>query len=159
MGRLTPQDMSAKEGRYLPIGWSMFPAILGIFALAGIGALVASIVTGGPWWFFVLFLAMVAWLAVNVLCRTGYELKFDNAYLYWRGFLRSGKVLVSDVVGVDSEFLGSVAVFICRDGRRIRIAVLQGFAPFLKALTEAHPSLGAAPGWYARLVERAQWKP
>jgi hypothetical protein len=151
--------MSAKEGRYLPIGWSMFPAILAILAICGIGALVASIVSAGPSWFFVLFLAMVAWLAVNGLYRTGYELKFDDAYLYWRGFFRSGRVLVSDIVGVESEFLGSIAVFICRDGQRIRVAVLQGFAPFLKALTEAHPSLGARPGWYARFVERAQWKP
>lgn len=151
--------MSAKEGRYLPIGWNMLPAILGIFIVAGLTALVASILTGGPWWFFIFWLAGVAWIAVNGLYRTSYEVRFDDACLYWRGFLRSGKVLVSDIVGLDSEFLGSIAVFICRDGRRIRVGVAQGFAPFLKALTEVHPSVRAAPGRYARFVERAQLKP
>lgn len=151
--------MSAKYGRYLPIGWSMLPAVLGIFAVAGSAALVASILNGGPWWFFILWLAGVAWIAVSGLYRTGHELTFDDTDLYWRGFLRSGKVPLSEIVAIDSEFLGSVAVFICRDGRRIRIVLLQGFAPFLKALTASHPSLTAAPGWYARLIELAQWKP
>jgi hypothetical protein len=101
---------------------------------------------------------MVGWLAINGLYRVGYELKFDTTYLFWRGFLRSGKVQVSEVVGVDTEFLGSVAVFTCRDGQRIRVGVMQGFAPFLTAFTKAHPAVGAAPGRYARFVERAQLK-
>ncbi len=151
--------MSAKDGRYLPIGWSMIPAILGLLVVAGIAAFAASILTGGPWWFFILWLAGVAWIAVNVLYRTSYELRVDNGFLHWHGFLRSGKVLVPDVVSVSSEFLGSIAVFTCRDGTRIRVAVFQGFAPFLTALTEAHPLLAATPGWYARFVDRAQWKP
>jgi hypothetical protein len=153
------ENMSHTGGRYLPIGWSMLPAIVAILVVAGIAALVASIVTGGPWWFFILWLAGVGWFAVHGLYRTSYELKFDSIHLYWRGFLRSGNVPVSEIVGIDSEFLGEIAVFICRDGQRIRVVVLQGFVPFLKALNEAHPSLGAAPSWYARLVERAQWKP
>ena len=118
--------------------------------------LVASALNGEPpWWFVLLWFAFVGSLAINGY-RLSYELKFDATYLYWRGFLRSGKVRVSDVVAVDREFSGSVAVFACRDGQRIRVGVLQGLAPFLTALTNAHPTVGASRWWYARFVERAQ---
>jgi hypothetical protein len=150
--------MSAKEGLYrTPIGWRMLPVILGIFAAAGlVGLVVSTLGNGPPWWFLLLWFAVLGWLAFNALYRTSYELRFDDAYLFWRGFLRSGKFQVSDVVGVEYDFLGSVAVFTCRDGRRTRVVVLQGFAPFLAALAKAHPAIGAAPGRYARFVERAQ---
>jgi hypothetical protein len=102
-----------------------------------------------------LWFAFVGSLAINGY-RLNYELKFDDTYLYWRGFLRSGKVRVSDVVAVEPEFHGSIAVFACRDGQRIRVGVLQGLAPFLTAWTEAQPSVGASRWWYPRFVERAQ---
>ena len=54
--------------------------------------------------------------------------------------------------------MGSVAVIVCKNGQKIRIVILQGFAPFLTALNQAHPSIVATPGVYARLVERAQLK-
>ncbi len=140
--------------------WSMLPAILGILAAADLVALIVSAFTGGPWLFFLLLLAGMAWLAFNDLYRIGYELRFDDTYLSWRGFLRSGKVRVADVIRVDTEFLGSVCVFTCSDGQRIRVYVVQGFAPFLTALTRAHPAIGAVPWRYARLVDRAQlWRP
>jgi hypothetical protein len=135
----------------------MLPAVLGLFGAVGLAFLVASLLTGEPpWWFVLLWFVVVGWLAINGLYRTSYELKFDDAYLYWRGFLRSGKVRLSDVVAVEPEFYGSVAVFVCRDGQRIRVGVLQGLAPFLTALTEAHPTVGASRWWYATFVERAQ---
>jgi hypothetical protein len=136
----------------------MLPVILGVFAAFGlVGPFVKD---GPPWGFFVLWFVMVGYLAINFLYRTSGELRFDDSYLFWRGFLRSGRVRLSDVVGIDTEFLGSIAVFNCRDGQRIRVVVLQGFAPFLTALNTAHPTVVVAPGRYARLVERAQlrWK-
>jgi hypothetical protein len=159
--RFLGAEMSTRDGLYRPpMFWRLLPAWIGLFVGYGLIALAVSVFSGGPWWFFVFFLAVVGWMAFNGLYRTSYELEFDNAYLYWRGFLRSGKVPIADVVGVDSEFLGSLVVFTFRDGRRVRVVVLQGFAPFITALTKAHPSIGAAPGGYARLVERAQlrWK-
>lgn len=155
---LAAENMSAREGLYrAALAWRMLPAILGIFAAFGLVSLLLT--NGPPWWFVLLWFAMVGWLAINGLYRTSYELSVDNAYLYWRGFLRSGRVLVAEVGGVDWEFLGSVAVFTFQNGRRIRVVVLQGFAPFLAALTKSHPAIGAAPGRYARFVERAQLRP
>jgi hypothetical protein len=106
----------------------------------------------------VFWLAIVAWIGVDGLYRISYQLEFDDMYLSWRGFMRSGRTLISDVVAVDTEFMGAVAVFVCASGDKIRVVVLQGFAPFLRALSEAHPSIVARPGVYARLVERAQLK-
>src|ERR1700682_3460527 len=147
--------MNATEGLYRPpSAYKLLPAILGLFAAFGVLSL---IVRGGPpLWFTLLWFAMLGWLAANSLYRTNYELRFDDTYLFWRGFLRSGKVQLADVLAVDSEFLGSIAVFVCRDGGKIRVAVLQGFAPFLSSLSAVNPSLGAQPGLYARFVERAQ---
>jgi len=147
--------MNATEGFYRPrASYKLLPAILGVFASFGAISLVVN--EGPPLWFSLLWFAMLGWLAVNGLYRTNYELRFDDTYLYWRGFLRSGKVRLSDVVAVDSEFLGSIAVFVCRDGGKIRAGVLQGFAPFLSSLSAAHPSIGAKPGLYARFVDQAQ---
>jgi len=147
--------MKAREGFYRPPGpYKLFPAILSVFA--GFGVLGLVVREGPPLWFILLWFAMLGWLAVNGLYRTNYELRFDDTYLYWQGFLRSGKVRLSDVLAVDSEFLGSIAVFVCRDGRKIRAGVLQGFAPFLSSLSAANPSLGAKPGLYARFVDQAQ---
>lgn len=141
-----------------PIGWRLLPVILSTFIATGIIFLVQTALTGGPWWFFVLWLAGVAWLTFNGVYRTNYEASFDSSFLYWRGFLRTGKVPLDDLVGLDYEYMGSVAAFSCKNGQRLRFVVLQGFAPFLSKLARAHPQLPAVPGWYARLVERAQIK-
>jgi len=108
--------------------------------------------------FMLFWLALVVWMGFDGLYRTNYQLEFDDTYLSWRGFVRSGRILISDVLAVNTEWMGSVAVFTCRNGEKIRVVVLQGFAPFLTALNQAHPSIAASPGFYARFVERSQLK-
>ena len=146
------------ELRYRPVLWRMLPVVLGILSTAGLIALIWSVLKGGPWIFQLFWLGIIAWIALNGLYRTSYELEFDDKYLYWKGFLRSGKVLVSDIVAVDTEFTGSVAVIVCKNGDKVRVMILQGFVPFLEGLTKAHPIIAAKPSVLARLVERAQFK-
>lgn len=146
----------SKQGRYRPFLWNMLPGVLLFLSVVGSIALVWSALSGGPWLFMLFWLALVAWAGVDGLYRFNYQLEFDDAYLSWRGFMRSGKTPISDVVAVDTEFMGSVAVFVCRNGQKVRVVVLQGFAPFLMGLNQAHPSVVPSPGVYARFVERAQ---
>ncbi len=63
---------------------------------------------------------------------------------------------IGSIMSCRAGILRLIPVFACRDGQRTRVGVLQGLAPFLTALTEAHPTVGASRWWYARFVERAQ---
>jgi hypothetical protein len=144
--------------RYRPTPWNFLPLVLSVMGAAGLIALVWSVLNGGPWLFMLFWLGIVAWIAFNGIYRTSYELRFDDTYLYWKGFLDSGRIPVSDVATVDTEFTGSVAVIRCNSGKKIRVVILQGFAPFLEALTRAHPGIIAKPSALARFAERAQLK-
>lgn len=145
------------DSRYRPVLWNVFPLVLLVLGTAGLTALVLSALNGGPWLFMVFWLGIVAWIALNALYRTSYQLEFDEEYLYWKGFIRSGRVLVSDVIAFNTEFSGSVAVILCRNGDKIRVVILPGFSPFLEALTKAHPTIVAKPSATARLAERARF--
>lgn len=146
------------DRRYHPPVWGTWPGVLIFLVAAGLFALIWSILNGGPWFFMLLWLAITLSIGVDAIWRTNYQLEFDDTHLFWRGFLRSGTILISEITSVDTEQMGAVAVFKCKNGEKIRVVILQGFAPFLVALNQAHPSIAAAPGAYARLVDRAQLK-
>jgi hypothetical protein len=141
--------------RYRPLVWNLFPGVLVFLLVVGTIALIWDALNRGPWLFMLLWLAILVSIGFEVY-RTNYQLEFDDAYLYWKGFLQSGRVLTTEIVAVRADSMGAVAVFHCRNGEKVRVMILQGFAPFLIALKQAHPSIEATPGFYARLVERAQ---
>lgn len=134
----------------------MWPFAIAIFGVAGCAALVAEIIQRGPWPLFAMFLLGVGWMAYNSL-RASYELVVSGEQITWRSFVGKGQVLMSDVVSVRSRYSGSVQVFECADGTRFRVAVLQGYRPFIEAVARAHPNFPASVGRYARLVDRTRW--
>ena len=143
--------------RYRPLVWKMLPGGFVFLIVVGTISLIWSALNRGPWLFMLLWLAIVVSVGFEVY-RTNYQLEFDDTFLYWKGFLRSGRVLIADIVAVRTESMGAVATFNCRNGEKVRVVIQQGFAPFLMALNHTHPSVVATPGLYARLVERAQFR-
>src|SRR5260370_37469475 len=96
--------------RYRPLVWKMLPGGFVSLIFVGTISLIWSALNRGPWLFMLLWLAIVVSVGFEVY-RTNYQLEFDDTYLYWKGFLRSGRVLIADLVAVCSASMGAVTRF------------------------------------------------
>jgi hypothetical protein len=147
--------MSPKLVYRLPIVW-LAPAAMGVMTAVGVVGLVLNLIYGGPWWILLLWLLGVAWLSYNFIWRLPYEVVVENECLNWRGYRGTQTVALSDIDRMSTAYSGSVQVLECRDGRRLRIGVMQGYQPFIRSVMDAYPDIPISGGRYSALVEKVQ---
>jgi hypothetical protein len=56
-------------------------------------------------------------------------------------------------------YSGSIQVIECRDGTKLRVAVMQGYDSFLRSVAAAYPDVPISQGKYAAFVDKVQLKP
>lgn len=135
-------------------GTGRFP----IMTAAGAAGLVASLITGGPWWFCALWLLIIGWIGFTFIWRLPYEVVINDGHLTWRGYRQRRTVPMSDVARMTLAFSGNVQIVECRDGSRLRIGVMQGYAPFIQSVVEEYPDLSIELGRYAGFVEKVRFQ-
>jgi hypothetical protein len=131
----------------------------GVFALLGVfGVLFVAlmVVQGGPVLFGIAWLGLMAWLGFNYLVRMAHAVAVTNGTLFWTTYFRTEEVRVSEIERMTLAFGGSVQVIECRDGRRLRVPIMQGYEPFVTALAREYLSLKIDLGRYARTVNQVQ---
>lgn len=138
-----------------PATWMMWPAAIGILGFGGVVALVGSVVGRGPWPFLLVFIAAIAWMGYNIL-PAAYEVRVVDDSLIWRAFVRAGSMRLADIQSVRSLFNGSIQEYKGAGGRRFRVAVAQGYQPFVETLSRLHPEIPFNDSGYARFVERVR---
>jgi hypothetical protein len=132
------------------------PGIFAIMGTAGAVALVLSVIRGGPVLFILVWLGMVGWLAFNFLVRMAHAVAVTNGKLFWTSYVTTTVLDLSQVVRMRLAYGGSVQVIECRDGRKLRVPIIQGYQRFIVALAGAYPKLNIEEGRYSRLVEQVQ---
>jgi hypothetical protein len=118
-------------------GASTFPAILAFMMLVGLMGLILTLTSGGPLWFVLAYLAIVGWNAFNFLVRFARSVSIKAGTLHWIGFLGSESVPLATVARLSVWFGGSVQVVETREGRKLRIPIMQGYRRFGEALADA----------------------
>jgi xanthosine utilization system XapX-like protein len=137
---------------------SAAPGMLGIGMLVGIFFLVVSVTTGDPpLWFVLAFLAIWGWQAFNYLVRFARAASIESGTLHWTGYLKSEQVPLDQIARVSLGFGGTVQVVECRDGRKLRIPIMQGYRSFGEALAEALAGISVELGSYSRFVDRVRF--
>ena len=148
--------------RYEPMrgGRFLIPAMFGLFAIVAV-ALVASTLFGGsagpPVGFTILWLFAMAWNAYWFLTRFAIQLSIDGGSLCWSAPVRSGRVLISEIVEVrPMRFASNVEVFVCRGRRPILVMATKGLRAFSDELVRQRADLPVRLGWQAKIAE---WMP
>lgn len=140
----------------LPVRW-LFPVVAVVWAVVDIVLIVAAFASGGPpVWFVALWMAITGWIGFNFLWRMPYEVTVENDLLTWRGFFRTEAVPMSDVARMSLAMTGNMQVIERRNGSKLRIAVMQGYGPFISSVVEAYPGIPIAVGRYAAFVEKVR---
>ena len=117
------------------LGLLAFMVGFGVFAVF----LVVTALTrpdGPPLAFVILWIAALGWNAYWWLWRLSYRLEVDGDRLRWATPLRTGEVLVSDIQGIRSGFLGQTAVIELRERPALTCLLRGGFVEFATALAE-----------------------
>jgi hypothetical protein len=137
------------------IAW-IAPGIFLMAAAMGALVLVVSFVQGGPVWFVALWFGLMAWIAFNAIVRSARSVEVWDGILVWRSWFTTQRVALKDVDRLSLAFGGTVQVIECRDGRRLRVALAQGYRPFIERLARTYPDLKIEGGRYAAFVDRVQ---
>jgi hypothetical protein len=106
------------------VGWEFTVALLAIMFAVGVATLVGSAITHGPWWFSVLFLGLVAYLAYGFLHHRAYRVQIADGVLSWHGFRYHGSRPMSEVEAVVLGKHGLVA-WRFRDGTAMQMMTFQ----------------------------------
>jgi hypothetical protein len=136
-----------------PVAPPISTALLSLAILAGLFGLMASLMQGGPWAFMVLWLIVTAGVAFGLLFLTCHEVVIQDGLLEWRTAFRRGKMRMDQAERVVGWPGGSIQVFEFREGKKVRIAVMQGYIRFIEQVHQTYPQLPLPPTAYARFVE------
>ncbi|MEO8898459.1 MAG: hypothetical protein ABI352_07815 [Candidatus Dormibacter sp.] len=150
--------MTAQPGRtdYLnydaPLGWAFPAVIFSIMFVAGVAASVASVATGGPWPFYVVFLFVVGGGAYGFLLRRAYVVRIADGVLSWEGCRYHGSRRMSEVVSVSRDARG-MYIWTFADGSRMVMFAFSNprrlqreVAAFLDGVGVAYPDV-SLPGY------------
>lgn len=123
-----------------PIAW-IAPGVFALMAAIGVLWFVAGFLQGGPLWFGAIWVAIGGWNAINMIGRQARSVVVVNDTLYWTTWFRQEQVAVEDVVRLSLASVGAVQVIECRDGRKLRFAIAQGYRLFIDRLATTYPDL------------------
>jgi hypothetical protein len=138
------------------IAW-LAPGIFALMAVMGVLWFVAGLVQGGfPVWFGVLWFAGLGWIAFNMIWRQARSVVVVNGTLYWTTWFKQEQIALKDIVRLSLASRGSIQVIECRDGRKLRVAVAQGYRPFIERLARTYPDLDIELGAYSRFVDKVR---
>jgi hypothetical protein len=136
-----------------PLSPKIMAAMLLVPLLGGGIAFVFSAINGGPWAFVLVWLGVMGGVSYGLLGVSCHEVSIEDGMFRWRTAFRHGVVPMEGLVRVNAWPGGTIHVFEFRDGTRVRVGVMQGYARFLERLSEAYPSLPVPGATYAVFVD------
>jgi hypothetical protein len=140
----------------VPVRW-LFPIASVVWAFVDVVLIVLAFTSAGPpVWFVVLWLGVTGWIGFNFLWRIPYEVLVEDGHLTWRGFFRTQSVPMSDITRLSLAMTGNMQIVERRDGSKLRIAVMQGYGPFIRSVVEAYPDIPIAVGRYSAFVDKVR---
>jgi hypothetical protein len=139
---------------HAPLRPPVTTALVGVLLLAGIFRLTLSLAQHGPWEFMALWLLVVGIAGYGILERTCNSIVIQDGRLSWWSAFSHGEMVMDQAVRVTAWPGGSVHVFEFRNGAKVRVAVMQGYLPFLQQLHETYSELSLPADTYARLINK-----
>lgn len=142
----------------MPFGKWFALAIFGVFAIAAIALITATLVGGDnapPAALSVLWLCVLTWNAYWWLFRIATELRIDGPELAWSSPLRNGRVSFDQLTEIrPMRLASSVEIFKVNSGQTIIVMATKGLREFTEEISRRRPDLPVRLGWHARIAER-----
>lgn len=103
-----------------PAGSLFAATLIAVLLAGGVAGLVGSALVHGPWWFYLLFLCLVAYIGYGLCYHRAYLVRVNDGVLSWSGLRYHGSRAISDVEAVtvrSNRFAnGAIYVWKFRDG-------------------------------------------
>lgn len=131
----------------------MAPGIIVFMLPVGVIWMYLAIIQNGPVWFGLLWFGVLGWNGYNMIVRQARSIVVAGGNLVWRGWLRTESVAKQEVARLTLAQGGAEQVIELRDGRKLRVAIGQGYRSFLERLGRAYPDLPIEIGWYSRFAD------